>query len=125
MLTAANFPSVATLFAPDAEVRVEGLRVAEGGVIHVALLCPRRTAACPLCGQQASSIQSAYSRSLADLAWRGFLVHLAVLVRRFRCLCTTCSRPVCRASGRSRGTVRVAHDATLDHPDPCRHGSRR
>jgi len=77
MLTASVSPSVAMLFAPDAEVRVEGLRVAEGGVIHVALLSPRHTAPCPLCGQQASRVHSAYSRSLADLAWRGFPVRFA------------------------------------------------
>lgn len=101
MLTASVSPCVAMLFAPDAEVRVEGLRIAEGGVIHVALLSPRRTAPCPLSGQQASRVHSAYSRSLADLAWRGFPVRPAVRVRRFRCPRATClpALPVRRAAG--------------------------
>lgn len=92
MLTASDSPSVAMLFAPDAEVRVAGLCIAEGGVIHVALQCPRPTAPCPLCGQDAVRVHSAYSRSLADLAWRGFPVRLAVRIRRFRCMRATCPR---------------------------------
>ena len=37
MLTASGSPSVAALFARDADVRVEEVRIAEGEVIHVAL----------------------------------------------------------------------------------------
>lgn len=92
MLVASDSPSVAMLFAPDADVRVTGLRIDEGEVIHVALRCPRPTGCCPLCGQSAGRVHSAYSRSLADLAWRGFPVRLAVRVRRFRCATATCPR---------------------------------
>ncbi|TAK27886.1 MAG: ISL3 family transposase [Myxococcaceae bacterium] len=92
MLTASGSPSAAALFAPDADVRVEEVRIVEGEVIHVALRCARHCASCPVCGHEASRVHSVYSRSLADLAWRGFPVRLAVRVRRFRCGHATCPR---------------------------------
>lgn len=92
MLTASGSPSATALFAPDADVRVDEVRIAEGEVIHVALRLARHGASCPVCGHEASRVHSVYARSLADLAWRGFPVRLAVRVRRFRCAHAACPR---------------------------------
>ncbi len=52
MLTASGSPFATALFAPDADVRVDEVRIAEGEVIHVALRLARHHAACPLCGHR-------------------------------------------------------------------------
>lgn len=118
MLTASDSPSVAMLFAPDADVRVTGLRIDEGEVIRIALQCPRPTACCPLCGLSARRVHSTYYRSIADLAWRGFPVRLAVRVRRFRCATATCPRALFAerlgdlAAPYARRTTRLARTLT-------------
>ena len=118
MLTASGSPSVAALFARDADVRVEEVRIAEGEVIHVALRRARPCASCPVCGHEASRVHSVYRRSLADLAWRGFPVCLAVRIRRFRCAHATCPRALFAerlddlAAPYARRTTRLAHTLT-------------
>ncbi len=91
MLTADTF-SVANLLAPDASVRVDGLDCDVEDVIRIAVRSSRAGASCPVCGQEAMRVHSAYVRSLADLAWRGLPVHLVVHVRRFRCPQPRCPR---------------------------------
>jgi transposase len=91
MLPAGTF-SVAHLLAPDASVCVDGLDCDAGGVIRIAVRSPRADACCPVCGQTAIRVHSAYVRSLADLAWRGLPVRLLLHVRRFRCLQPKCPR---------------------------------
>lgn len=67
--TASGSPSATALFAPDAGVRVDAVRIAEGEVIHVALQSARHRT---LCVHEASRVHNVYVRSLANLAWRDF-----------------------------------------------------
>lgn len=125
MLTASRSPSAAALFAPDADVRVEEVRIAEGEMIHVALRCARPCASCTVRGHEAPHVHSVYSRSLADLAWRGFPVRLAARVRTLPLRARDVStRPVRRALERSRNPLRPAHHATHAHPQARRSGAR-
>ncbi|XXX80284.1 ISL3 family transposase [Sorangium sp. So ce134] len=51
-------------------------------------------ALCPTCGRAAYRVQSRYRRTLADLPCQGVPVRLHLLVRRFRCEQTDCSRAI-------------------------------
>jgi len=48
-------------------------------------------AACPACGGRSRRVHSRYTRSLADVPCSGSVMHLSVLVRRFRCAVTGCT----------------------------------
>ena len=49
-------------------------------------------AVCPSCGESCRRVHDRYRRSPLDLPWRGFVVRLAVTVRRFCCDNSTCHR---------------------------------
>jgi transposase len=51
-------------------------------------------AACPLCSQLTTKIQSTYQRQLADLNWANFSLQLHLSVRRFYCLNPACKRKI-------------------------------
>jgi transposase len=55
---------------------------------------PPRVQFAPLCHQQASRVHSRYVRTVADLPWAGFRVHLQITIRRFFCDTTTCPRRI-------------------------------
>jgi transposase len=49
---------------------------------------------CPICGERSERIHSRYTRTLGDLPWARFAVHLHVEVRRFFCANPTCPRQI-------------------------------
>lgn len=51
-----------------------------------------RPAVCPACQRPSHRRHGVYERSLADLPWQGYRVHLRVRVRRFRCTNPACVR---------------------------------
>jgi len=53
-----------------------------------------RTAACPLCGQAATRVQSRYWRTLTDVPWQGVPVQVKLRVRRFWCDTVACARRI-------------------------------
>src|SRR5947209_615853 len=60
-------------------------------------VCVRSTAAsavCPLCWQPATRIHSRYRRTVADLPSGGRQLVLSLLVRKFFCQNSTCSRHI-------------------------------
>jgi transposase len=49
---------------------------------------------CPVCGEPSDRVHSRYERTLADLPWARFAIHLQVRVRRFFCDNVTCPRAI-------------------------------
>ena len=49
---------------------------------------------CPLCHKQTSRVHSQYVRTVADLPWGVYHVHLQLRVRKFFCGKTTCPRQI-------------------------------
>jgi transposase len=49
---------------------------------------------CPICGEPSDRVHSRYTRTLGDLPWARFAVHLQVLVRRFFCENPACPRQI-------------------------------
>jgi transposase len=47
---------------------------------------------CPQCGEVSARLHSRYTRTLADLPWRGRVVRIELQVRRFFCLAAHCPR---------------------------------
>ncbi|HEV7216024.1 MAG TPA: transposase family protein [Chloroflexota bacterium] len=70
---------------------VTGLRL-EGGTLFLEAEGEDETAACASCQMASSRVQARYRRFPLDLPWRGFVVRLAVRVRRFRCANEACPR---------------------------------
>ena len=66
--------------------------VSRPSLIEVRARCRVDTACCPLCNEPSRRVHSRYVRSLADLPWQGVAVRVQLLVRRFRCDTTSCSR---------------------------------
>lgn len=50
------------------------------------------SATCPACATTTTRVHRAYTRTLADLPWSGWAVHLRLRVRRFFCPTPTCAR---------------------------------
>ncbi len=70
---------------------VTGLRV-EGETLFLDAEGEDAAASCPSCGVASRRVQARYRRFPLDLPWRGFVVRLAVRVRRFRCDNEACAR---------------------------------
>jgi transposase len=49
---------------------------------------------CPICGERSARIHRRSTRTLGDLPWARFAVHLHVEVRRFFCANPTCPRQI-------------------------------
>lgn len=47
---------------------------------------------CPDCSQPSSSVHDCYMTRIQDLPIQGKTVYLYLIVRRFKCQCTTCSK---------------------------------
>ncbi|HEV7215225.1 MAG TPA: transposase family protein, partial [Chloroflexota bacterium] len=74
-----------------APLRVTGLRL-DGGTLFLDAEGDDEASCCPHCGVSSGRVQARYRRSPLDLPWRGFVVRLAVTVRRFRCDNEVCAR---------------------------------
>lgn len=70
---------------------VTGLRL-DGGTLFLDAAGDGETSCCPRCGVSSRRVQARYRRFPLDLPWRGFVVRLAVTVRRFRCDNEACAR---------------------------------
>jgi transposase len=83
---------VASSLAP---LCVTGLRL-EGGTLFLDANGGDAASPCPNCGVASRRVQARYRRfppgALGALPWRGFVVRLAVTVRRFRCDNEACAR---------------------------------
>lgn len=85
--------------------------------VHLAITAPM--VACPLCGSEASSVHSRYSRRLTDLPCFGRAVQLRVTVRRFSCPQPECPRLIfaerlpgfAEPHARTTSRLRQAHEA--------------
>ncbi|WP_437912965.1 ISL3 family transposase [Sorangium sp. So ce302] len=97
---------------PAADLMLERVH-SQAGALVVELRATGSEALCPTCGRAAHRGQSRYRRTLADLPCQGVPVRLHVLVRRFRCEQTDCSRAIFSerlptlAPPRARTTTRV------------------
>lgn len=96
---------------------VEHLALQDGSV-HVRARTAGSAAPCPSCKTFSSRSHGSYGRRLADLAWQGLPVRLAVRVRRFLCLASACPRRTFTeslpsvAAPRARRTQRMADAVT-------------
>ena len=79
------------LFAPSSRLRVEGGRIAPGGVTFD-LASQRPLACCRSCGSVSRRIHSRYQRTVDDLPMHGRRVRLRLTVRRFFCDEAGCAR---------------------------------
>jgi transposase len=75
----------------SAPLRVTGLRL-EGETLFPEAEGEDAAAPCPSCGIASCRVQARYRRFPLDLPWRGFVVRLAVRVRRVRCANEACPR---------------------------------
>ncbi len=69
------------------------LRVASGRVA-IRVRAKDLRAECPCCGRSSSRVHSGYSRTVADLPWRGVTVVLEVRARKFFCDDANCERRI-------------------------------
>lgn len=63
-------------------------------LIALAVAPTAEMAQCPTCGRPSDRVHSHYTRTVADLSWRGRRVILRLTVRRFRCRTGGCERSI-------------------------------
>ena len=96
-------------------LEVDGLVAGtEGGRVAVRARTTAARARCPECGAPSSRVRSRYTRTVADLPWRGIAVTLEVRARRFFCDREGCERRIfCErleeVAARARKTNRLEH----------------
>ena len=66
----------------------------EDGSISVRARTTAVRVGCPECGAPCSRVHSRYTRTIADLPWRGLVVTLKVRVRKFFCDARSCERAI-------------------------------
>ena len=74
-------------------LRVAALLLGDDGVT-IRAVSEAEDVRCPICGEPSERIHSRYTRTLGDLPWALFAVHLHVEVRRFFCANPTCPRQI-------------------------------
>jgi transposase len=84
--------SAATFLVPPS-LHVEALLLGEDGMT-IRASSEATGVRCPVCGEPAERVHSRYSRTLGDLPWARFAVHLQVRVRRFFCENLACPRTI-------------------------------
>lgn len=77
--------------SPLIPIAVRLIRLDHGSIILEAQGLIRR-GRCPTCGSTSDRVHDRYRRTPVDLPWRGFPVHVALTVRRFRCDNSACQR---------------------------------
>ncbi len=62
--------------------------------IQLKLATTTTSAACSVCGHYSSGVHSHYTRKVRDLPWASNIVHIFLVVKRFRCLNDKCARKI-------------------------------
>jgi len=84
-------PAAAFLVPPS--LHVDALLLGDDGVT-IRAISQATGVRCPVCGEPPDRVHSRYERTLADLPWARFAIHLQVRVRRFFCDNATCPRAI-------------------------------
>jgi len=81
---------------PDAtRLRLEACEVDDTTAQITLRVCAMQTSVpCPLCAVTARRIHSRYTRTLADLPWADYRVHLQLRVRKWFCRNRRCHRRI-------------------------------
>jgi transposase len=89
-------PNVFARLLPDATtLRLDVCEVDEAAAqIPLAVQSTQTSAPCPLCAPPAQRIHSDYERTLADLPWAQYRVHLQLRVRKWFCRNRRCRRRI-------------------------------
>jgi transposase len=74
-------------------LRVAALLLGDDGVT-IRAISEATDVRCPVCSEPAERVHSRYTRTLGDLPWARFAVHLHVAVRRFLCENPACPRQI-------------------------------
>lgn len=74
-------------------LNIEGVAIDQQR-IEVAAQSVQKQSGCPCCGALSASIHSHYGRTLLDLPWGEYRVHIHLWVRRFRCHEIMCERNI-------------------------------
>jgi transposase len=83
-----------SLLLPDPDLLRLDTVSPEGGALILTLSTVQPAARCPVCGQPAARVHSAYVRSPADLPCGGVLLRLELHTRRFHCDNPRCPRRI-------------------------------
>jgi transposase len=84
---------VERLLLEQAGMHIDQLILASDEIVLLAISI-QPNGACPLCGHQSKRVHSRYQRTLHDLPWSGFHVHLCLRVHRFVCLNRLCAHRI-------------------------------
>lgn len=106
-----------SLPAPD--LKLERVHSQMGAMV-LALRATGSEALCPTCGRAAYRVQRSYRHTLADLPCQGVPVRLHLLVRRFRCEQTDCSRAIFSERCPERAKRRTNIGTWTDHDNLLR-----
>jgi transposase len=85
--------SITDVLPADAGLSIAAITITSD-LIAVALASTRESVCCPACGARSDRVHSHYTRTAADLPWRGRRVVLRLAVRRFRCRTVGCMRSI-------------------------------
>jgi transposase len=88
-----SLTSVSALLPPSVPLQLEQVKQ-HGPTLTLTVSSTQGTRACPVCGQDSSSVHSRYERCLADLPVQGVLLRFRIGVRRFYCRVRDCIRQV-------------------------------
>src|SRR5262245_59972438 len=84
---------VTTLLSSTPDVRLDKVTL-EQDTVRLELTATAPQARCPCCAVPSSSVHSYYQRHLTDLPWGTRVVRLHLIVRKFVCRNTTCTRRI-------------------------------
>ena len=82
---------VTDLLPPGSGLRVGELAIGPG-IVAIVAEPTSSVAECPGCGAQSEHVHGRYTRTVADLPWRGRRVVLRLAARRFQCRNAACPR---------------------------------
>ena len=84
---------IPSLLLPDpATLHLDDIQIDDANhAITMHVVATTDHAWCPTCGAQTSRVHSRYTRTLADLPWADWAVHIQITVRKFRCLEDRCA----------------------------------
>jgi transposase len=84
---------LSSLFPPGCAVNLTKVTVEQASV-RLQLTATAPAACCPGCAVPSSSIHSRYQRHLTDLPWGALAVRIQLMVRKFVCSNSTCTRRI-------------------------------
>jgi transposase len=85
--------SITDVLPADAGLSITAVTITPA-LIALAITPTAGSACCPACGATSDRVHSHYTRTVADLPWRGRRVVLRLTVRRFRCRAAGCIRSI-------------------------------